>query len=135
MKKLKLVSILSSALLAVSATPILANAENTAPVEPEFLQGDVNLDGAIDASDATLILRYYGEKGVSLYYGTDDWEPGENYSQQLYYQGENTVYRSRLTAEQRANVEAYGDADGNGYVDGCDATVVLRIYAERDLKK
>ncbi|NLT10770.1 MAG: hypothetical protein GXY08_14960, partial [Ruminococcus sp.] len=70
----------------------------TATEKPKFALGDVNNDGTVDGSDATIVLREFGNvlagKGASF------------------------------TPEQ---FEA-GDVDRNGTIDGSDATLILKFF-------
>lgn len=69
----------------------------------DYLPGDVNLDGVITCSDATLVLNCYTQlsSGVSQY-------------QIPYYD----------------LIKGYGDMDESGTVTGSDATMILNIYTE-----
>ena len=65
-----------------------------------YEKGDVNMDGAVDASDATDVLMHYADLSV----------------------GGLGV----LTAAGKE----YADMDENGKIDASDATMILRRYAE-----
>lgn len=67
----------------------------------DYLPGDVNIDGIVDGSDATLTLSCYTE----LSSGT----------------AENSISYYNM-------VKGYGDMDGDGVVSGIDAAEILRLY-------
>lgn len=69
------------------------------------LLGDVNLDGIVDISDATLVLSYYAQQGASL----------------------NPAFS--LDPEQDALICKLADIDGNGIIEISDATLILTYYA------
>lgn len=69
----------------------------------DYLPGDVNLDGVVNGTDATLALNCYTQlsSGVDEYYIP-------------YYD----------------LVKGYGDMDGDGIITASDATAILNIYTE-----
>lgn len=69
----------------------------------DYLTGDVNLDGVVNGSDATLALSCY----TGLLAGN-----------------------SESTIPYCALVKGYGDMDGDGIITGSDATAILQIYTE-----
>ncbi len=100
----KLTAFLSAIVLGLTAAPATAFAESSAePIAPEIQMGDVNGDGYIDASDATLTLRYY-----TLMRSNADIADIPNYD----------------------NIVKYGDVNGDGVIDCSDASVILRKYTE-----
>ena len=128
----KFISLFSSAVLALSAAPMFANAETAVPADSDIICGDVNLDGALDATDATIILRYYADLGAGCY--TDGWDSASYTGGGTEYNGVFTEHKTPLTDEQVANIKAYGDMNGDGNVDGSDASEVLIAYAARDIQ-
>ena len=70
-----------------------------AALDDSFLKGDVNSDGVVDGSDATIILREYAQKGAGAV--------------------------SSLNVLQ----QAAADVNGDTVINGSDATMVLRYYA------
>lgn len=69
----------------------------------DYLPGDVNLDGVINGSDATLALNCY----TQLSAGIDEY-----------------------TIPYYDLIKGYGDMDGDGKITGSDATVILNIYTK-----
>lgn len=69
----------------------------------DYLPGDVNLDGVVNGTDATLALNCYTQLSA-----------GVSQNDILYYDF----------------VKDYGDMDGNGQITGSDATAILNIYTE-----
>lgn len=69
----------------------------------DYLPGDVNLDGVINGTDATLTLNCYTQlsAGIDGFYIP-------------YYD----------------LIKGYGDMDGDGQITGSDATAILNIYTE-----
>lgn len=80
---------------------------------------DANGDGIIDASDATLVLSYYGAASAGLippeYTGQASWRYWANLK--------NTEAGSQLV-----NPDAFPDFNEDGGVDGSDATNLLGYY-------
>ena len=70
--------------------------------EPDlkYLLGDVNDDGTVDGTDATLVLREFGNKLAGK---------GESFDARQF---------------------AAGDVDRNGTIDGSDATLILKFFGE-----
>ncbi|MBP8594710.1 MAG: CHAP domain-containing protein [Ruminococcus sp.] len=69
------------------------------PFEPEYSYGDVDGDGTVDASDASLLLAEYAARQT------------------------NTANEIAEEASQ------YADIDGDGFVDATDASIVLQYYS------
>ncbi|MBQ8514489.1 MAG: hypothetical protein IJ496_03740 [Ruminococcus sp.] len=69
------------------------------------LLGDVNLDGIVNITDATLVLSYYAQQGASL----------------------NPAFS--LDPEQDALICNLADIDGDGVIEISDATLILTYYA------
>lgn len=104
----KLTALLSAMALGLTVAPVVAFAEtSTETFSAEIQIGDVNADGVIDASDATLTLRYY-----TLMISEVD------FADIPYY---DTIVK-------------YGDVTGNGIVDAADAGIILRQYTEASSK-
>ena len=71
----------------------------------EPLKGDVNLDGSIDISDASLVLMYYANTGAGIDYAFSD------------------------DAAQNQLMTALADVDEDGVISITDATYILTYYA------
>lgn len=108
----KLISLLSVAALGFAAVPMTSVAEEYVFDVNNAILGDVNCDGALDASDAAEVLRYYAVVGGAG--------------------GADKVDRDELLAQMPylAGIELLGDYDGSGSIDGCDAAAILSAYAE-----
>ena len=137
MKTKKLTALIASAMLAVSAVPVGAGAENIIVSEidgHEYMamldgtildteekfenfrnelindntgRGDVNHDGLVDAVDATMIQEYYAYLSIDRY--------------------------DEYTEEEHENFRTYGDVFNDGFVDCMDVTWVLIKYAEQSI--
>ena len=100
----KLTAFLSAMALGLSVAPMAAFAETSNDtISVEIQMGDVNCDGRIDASDATLVLHCY-----TLMISDVDFADIPYYD----------------------NIMKYGDMTGNGYVDAADASIILKKYTE-----
>lgn len=114
--------------------------------------GDVNKDGAIDAKDATEILKYYAE---SIFGGDDykktiaEFEAEANSEKSTETTAEatatettiatatkaattttvTTVTEATETTTAPALVPSYADVNGDGHIDAKDATSILIYYA------
>ncbi|MBQ9895481.1 MAG: hypothetical protein IJM38_08875 [Ruminococcus sp.] len=108
----KLISLLSVAALGFAAVPMTSVAEAYVFDVNRAILGDVNCDGAVDASDAAELLRYYAIIGGAG--------------------GKDMIDRDELLTKvpHLAGIELVGDVDGNGSIDGGDAAATLAIYAE-----
>ena len=133
MKIKKLSAFIAGAMLAVSATPTGAVAENFVEKDGhiymamldgtildtdekyekfcnEFFndttgRGDVNHDGSVDAVDATMILEYFACLATDKY--------------------------DTYTEEEHENFRKYGDVFNDGVINPLDASWVLSKYAEK----
>ena len=72
----------------------------------EPLKGDVNMDGTIDISDATLVLNYYSNKGA----------------------GKEPVFSDDTSANEKIMLLA--DVNNDGIIDITDASLILTYYAK-----
>ena len=108
----KLISLLSVAALGFAAVPMTSVAEEYVFDVNHAILGDVNCDGALDASDACEVLRYYVVIGAAG--------------------GADKVDRDVLLAQvpHLAGIELLGDFNGTGNVDGADAADILAAYAK-----
>lgn len=102
----KLTALLSAFALGLTAAPMASFAETSSA---EIMMGDVNCDGKLDATDATLILGYYTAKMSDVMVDNTSLD-----SIILYY----------------SNIVKYGDINGDGVIDAGDATYVLHKYTE-----
>jgi len=86
----------------------------------EFIIGDVNGDGIVNTIDSSMVLRHYNdiayEKGEFL---TERQKKAADID--LFY------YYGKLADEKRTPL-------GNGLIDGLDASVIIKIYAEQSLE-
>lgn len=99
-----LTALLSAMVLGLTAAPMAAFAETSTETSSAEIQiGDVNADGIIDATDATLTLRYYTLM-------ISEVEPADI----PYY---DTIVK-------------YGNMNGDGVIDATDASIILRQYTE-----
>lgn len=72
----------------------------------EPLKGDVNMDGKIDITDATLVLNYYSNKGA----------------------GKEPVFSDDTSANEKIMLLA--DVNNDGIIDITDASLILTYYAK-----
>lgn len=79
--------------------PTEAAEEPTTPAAPDYVLGDVNLDGAIDANDASKILEIYAQ------------------------------YSSGATPTDSAEQLLAADVDKDGIITSSDASLILSYYA------
>ncbi|MBD5142206.1 MAG: extracellular solute-binding protein [Ruminococcus sp.] len=104
----KTISAVLAITLAISGMTIFsATAENT------DLFGDVNGDNAIDAVDATLILRYSAMQGAGNYSGTLEQFAIEN----------------GFVVTHTNSTELFGDVNNDKSVDALDSTLMLQYSA------
>ncbi|MCM1313924.1 MAG: dockerin type I domain-containing protein [Prevotella sp.] len=126
MKTKKLTALMASALLAISAVPMVSGAE--------VLKGDVNQNGIIDSADADLLLDF-----IFYYYnGDEDSYTEEEIQHYLTYgdiDGDGDVYfddlilMGEINSDITLNTEM-GDVNHDGYVNAIDATAVLCYYGD-----
>lgn len=99
----KLTALLSAIVLGLTAAPAAVFAESSETITSEIQMGDVNGDGYIDASDATLVLRCY-----TLLLSEVDIADIPYYD----------------------NIVKYGDISGDGSIDCQDSSLILKKYVE-----
>ena len=88
----------------------------TEPTSVKF--GDINLDGTVDASDASAVLTYYAKSSTG-YEGTlEDFMTEENPDIDSSLFAEVLVYGK------------FGDVNSDGVVDASDASAILTYYAK-----
>ena len=76
--------------------------------------GDVNLDGVVDAVDASIVITYYTRSQVN---GLNNVEYNEEYEE--------------IT---NAYVKAMGDMNNDGAINALDASLILSAYADAQTK-
>ncbi|MDE5738562.1 MAG: extracellular solute-binding protein, partial [Oscillospiraceae bacterium] len=104
----KTISAVMAITLAISGMTLFpATAENT------DLFGDMNGDNAIDASDATLVLKYSAMQGAGSYNGTLEQFAIEN----------------GFVVTHTNSTELFGDINNDKIVDASDATLILQYSA------
>lgn len=121
----KLTALIGSALLAMSAMPMVSGAE--------VLKGDINQDGIIDSTDADLLLDF-----IFHYYNGDKDIYEEKIQHYLTYgdiNGDGDIYFDDLILMGEINNDItlnteIGDVNHDGYVNAIDATAVLCYYGD-----
>lgn len=97
---------------------------SAASYEDKYLKGDVNLDGEVDAEDATLILKWYNREGL-------EGEAKEKAPNDV----RNSIARNNPDGDLDA-LELIGlansDIDGDD-TDPSDATLILKFCNQRDI--
>lgn len=69
---------------------------------------DFDCNGSITVDDANILVKYYGAVQTGMLETTD-----------------------KFTAEQRAQIEAYGDIDGNTRIESADSSLFLMNYFDK----
>lgn len=102
------------AAVAVSSFPAAMNCCTMTADAASAVPGDINNDGTVDSSDASLILRYY------TYLMNPD---GTDYTLEQFLESENGGDVSSVVS-----VKGFGDINGDSAVDSADASVLLQYY-------
>lgn len=119
------ISLLISALLAVSAMPLTTSAQT---------QADFNGDGLVNGYDVNFIIEKYMERSVQEYTSpllTDEIRAQLESSADLSGDGIVDMLDATMLIDDIKKNNKLGDINCDGYIDGVDSTAILYYYARK----
>lgn len=124
----KIAAAVSTALLCAlpMATSLSANAASfNSHIAADYLFGDVNHDGVVDARDASRVLNYLGSNTANT---PCDTKLGDVNNNGILDDSDASIILS-VYAKRGANKDLTGDANNNGVIDITDAVLIQQNIA------